>query len=467
MNQGEGHRDAVVFRGVLSTADFFVDGVRDDVQHYRPLYNVEQVEILRGPNALLFGRGGAGGVINRVTKKAEIGQNFNGYSLSLDSFGASEVQLDKNVAISDTVAFRLNAYTDSFANHRDFSDGSGYGVNPSFKFLLDDKTTLDVSYEAIDYDRSIDRGIPRGADKKPAGELSDIVFGDPELNKSEFDSSSIRAMLQHSFSDTLKGILTFSFTDYDKMYQNFYASSYTKTSTDPTVQEVTLDGYRDTTQRKNFVLSGNLVAEFESGDISHTLLYGAEFIDSSSENDRYNPGWDVTTDAGGATDVQTMTLANLRTMSNGSVTGINGASTASFAGLANLNDNTSTDLSVFSLYVQDEIELSDDLTVLLGARYDNFDIEVTDNKSPAKSGSQKDEEFTPRAGIIYKPEENISLYASYSQTFVPQSGEQFAELYNKQDNTGLDPSEYSNLEKYVSITLFSNYKTSPPTHTLT
>jgi catecholate siderophore receptor len=457
MNQGEGHRDAVVFRGVLSTADFFVDGVRDDVQHYRPLYNVEQVEILRGPNALLFGRGGAGGVINRVTKKAEIGQNFNGYSLSLDSFGASEVQLDKNVAISDTVAFRLNAYTDSFANHRDFSDGSGYGVNPSFKFLLDDKTTLDVSYEAIDYDRSIDRGIPRGADKKPAGELSDIVFGDPELNKSEFDSSSIRAMLQHSFSDTLKGILTFSFTDYDKMYQNFYASSYTKTSTDPTVQEVTLDGYRDTTQRKNFVLSGNLVAEFESGDISHTLLYGAEFIDSSSENDRYNPGWDVTTDAGGATDVQTMTLANLRTMSNGSVTGINGASTASFAGLANLNDNTSTDLSVFSLYVQDEIELSDDLTVLLGARYDNFDIEVTDNKSPAKSGSQKDEEFTPRAGIIYKPEENISLYASYSQTFVPQSGEQFAELYNKQDNTGLDPSEYSNLEAGVKWNVADGY----------
>ena len=68
-SQGEGHRDAVVFRGVRSTADFFQDGVRDDVQYYRSLYNVEQVEILRGPNALLFGRGGTGGVINRVTKK--------------------------------------------------------------------------------------------------------------------------------------------------------------------------------------------------------------------------------------------------------------------------------------------------------------------------------------------------------------------------------------------------------------
>ena len=68
-SQGEGHRDAVVFRGVRSTADFYQDGVRDDVQYYRSLYNVDQVEVLRGPNALLFGRGGTGGIINRVTKK--------------------------------------------------------------------------------------------------------------------------------------------------------------------------------------------------------------------------------------------------------------------------------------------------------------------------------------------------------------------------------------------------------------
>jgi len=451
MNQGEGHRDAVVFRGVASTADFFVDGVRDDVQYYRSLYNVEQVEILRGPNALLFGRGGAGGVLNRVTKKAEIGQDFNAYSLSLNSFGASEVKYDKNVAIDETSAFRLNAYFNTFENHRDYSDGSGYGVNPSYKFALSDQTTLDVSVEAVDYDRFIDRGIPKGADKKPATELNSIVFGDPDLNKSEFESLSFRALLQHSFSDTLKGIFTASYTDYDKMYQNFYASSYSDGAPD----QVTLDGYKDTTQRDNLVLSGNLVAEFESGDIKHTLLFGAELIDSSSKNDRYNPGWDQITnqdteDDGSLTDrsdLQTMTLANLQAMSNGVVTNIAGnTATASFAGAANLADDTSTDLSVFSLYAQDEIKLSDQLTVLLGARFDSFDIEVTDNKTPAKSGSQKDEEITPRAGIIYKPEENISLYASYSQTFLPQSGEQFAELYSKQKNTGLDPSEFSNLE---------------------
>ncbi|MEL7061742.1 MAG: TonB-dependent receptor plug domain-containing protein, partial [Acidobacteriota bacterium] len=86
-SQGEGHRDAIVFRGVRSTADFFIDGVRDDVQYYRPLYNLEQVEILRGPNALLFGRGGTGGILNRVTKKGLIGQSFSSYQLGFDSFG--------------------------------------------------------------------------------------------------------------------------------------------------------------------------------------------------------------------------------------------------------------------------------------------------------------------------------------------------------------------------------------------
>ena len=433
MNQGEGHRDAVVFRGSLSTSDFFVDGVRDDVQYYRPLYNIEQVEILRGPNALLFGRGGAGGVINRVTKKAEIGQDFSAYSLSYDTFGASEVQYDKNVAINETSAFRLNAYFDSFENHRDFSDGSGYGVNPSFKFALSDQTTLDVSLEAIDYDRSIDRGIPRGADGKPASELNDIVFGDPDLNKSEFESLSFRALLQHSFSDTLKGILTASYTDYDKLYQNFYASAYDE-AVNPDL--VIIDGYVDTTERQNFVLSGNLVAEIETSNIKHTLLFGAEFIDSSSENDRFNPDFDP--DPLVDDDEFEFSISARDTPGVGFNAG--GLNAGPFT---DLNDDTATDLSVLSLYVQDEIELSDQLTAILGARFDSFDIEVTDNEpGAADSGSQKDEEFTPRAGIVYKQDENISLYASYSQTFVPQSGDQFANLGDE----GLDPDEFTNLE---------------------
>ena len=81
--QGEGHRDDIIFRGQKSTADFFVDGLRDDVQYYRPLYNIEQVEVLKGANALFFGRGGTGGLINRVSKSAQVGEDFSGFALLL------------------------------------------------------------------------------------------------------------------------------------------------------------------------------------------------------------------------------------------------------------------------------------------------------------------------------------------------------------------------------------------------
>jgi catecholate siderophore receptor len=439
MNQGEGHRDAVVFRGALSTSDFFVDGVRDDVQYLRSLYNVEQVEILRGPNALLFGRGGAGGVLNRVTKKAEIGQDSNAYSLSLNTFGASEVQFDKNVAIDETSAFRLNAYYNTFENHRDYSDGSGYGVNPTFKFVLSDQTTLDVSVEAIDYDRSIDRGIPSGADNKPATEFSHIVFGDPDLNKSEFEMLAFRALLQHSFSDTLKGIFSASYTDYDKLYRNFYADTYNETVD---ADDVGFSGYVDTTKRQNLVLSGNIVAEFELGDVNHTVLYGAEYLDSSSENDRHTPIFP--------------------SGSNFSIAGRNNTGGFNAGGLAvdftsgssNSKDDSTSDVSVYSLYVQDEIELSDNLTALLGARYDKYEIDSVNIKDSNKKSDHSESEITPRMGLIYKPQEDVSVYASYSQTFLPASGDQFATVGGGED---FDPNEYTNLEAGVKLNLAAGF----------
>ena len=159
-SQGEGHRDAVVFRGVRSTADFYQDGVRDDVQYYRSLYNIEQVEILRGPNALLFGRGGTGGILNRVTKKAQIGEQFGSFDIGADDFGAFDFAADYNTATGDNTAIRLNIHSDTLENHRDFFDGDRVGFNPTVRIQMSDRTTLDLSYEYADHERFIDRGIP-------------------------------------------------------------------------------------------------------------------------------------------------------------------------------------------------------------------------------------------------------------------------------------------------------------------
>ena len=176
-SQGEGHRDSVVFRGVRSTADFFQDGVRDDVQYYRSLYNVEQVEILRGPNALLFGRGGTGGALNRVTKKAVLGDTFGALDFGVDDFGANDIALDYNTSSGADSAFRLMIHSDALESHRDFYDGDRLGINPTMKIKVSDRTTIDLSYEHADHERYIDRGIPT-ENGEPVERFSKITFGD-------------------------------------------------------------------------------------------------------------------------------------------------------------------------------------------------------------------------------------------------------------------------------------------------
>ena len=106
-HQGENNRDQVIIRGNSSSADFFVNGVRDDVQYYRDLYNLDRVEALKGPNALVFGRGGGGGVINRVTKEA-IFQPLRQFTFQGGSFDNARFTLDVDQPVTDTVALRLN-----------------------------------------------------------------------------------------------------------------------------------------------------------------------------------------------------------------------------------------------------------------------------------------------------------------------------------------------------------------------
>ncbi|MEM6914240.1 MAG: TonB-dependent siderophore receptor, partial [Pseudomonadota bacterium] len=433
-SQGEGHRDAVVFRGVRSTADFFIDGVRDDVQYFRPLYNIEQVEILRGPNALFFGRGGTGGVLNRVTKKAEIGQEFTGYQASVDTFGGYALQIDTNIDAGDTSAFRINAMYESLDNHRDFFDGERIGINPTAKFQVTPSTTIDVSYEYVDHQRFIDRGIPTGTNGEPVEDFEDIVFGDPELNETELTAHLLRAMLQHQFNDSLKGRVSAFYGDYGKLYQNFYASSYDQTNT-PTV--VGLDGYVDTTDRQNLILSADLVGEVKTGQIGHTIVTGFEYIDTSNDNDRFNPIWSDSQD-----DVEFFTIAHPLAIRGGSGVAANGnATTVDLS--TDLNDFTEAEVEVYSFYIQDEIEISDQLDLIVGVRYDSFEIDVDNIASPASSGESDDSNWAPRFGIVYKPMENISFYASYSESFLPRSGEQFA---NINSDNALDANTYSNLE---------------------
>ena len=441
-SQGEGHRDAVVFRGVRSTADFFIDGVRDDVQYFRSLYNLEQVEVLRGPNALFFGRGGTGGILNRVTKKGVIGEQFLGYKSSADTFGAFDIQLDGNLSINDKAAVRINAYYERLNNHRDFFDGDRFGINPTAYIELTPRTTLNLSYEYVNNERFVDRGIPAGADGLPAEQLVDITFSDSELATTTFEAHIVRATLTREFLENLKGNFSVSYADNDKLYLNFFPVSF-----DEPNNIVGIDGYVDTTQRQNLVLSASLIGEFETGGFGHTIVTGGEFIDTSNNNDRFNTVFDQTND-----DVEFFDATRPLNLIGG--TGINASGDITNVTFTDLNDDTEADVQVYSAYIQDEIEVAPWLDLILGVRYDSFDITVDNIETFLETGQEditnrRDDRFSPRLGFVLKPQENISFYGSYSESFLPRSGEQFADLPDDPatpDDDTLDPDTFSNLE---------------------
>jgi len=425
-SQGEGHRDAVVFRGVRSTADFYLDGVRDDVQYYRSLYNLEQVEILRGPNALLFGRGGTGGIINRVTKKAVLDEQFGSFDMGADSFGAFDFAVDYNVSTGEKSALRINFHSDTLENHRDYYDGDRYGFNPTLRLEISPATTLDLSYEHADHERFIDRGVPT-LNGEPVEAFEEIVFGDTDTNLQTLRADIYRANLSHEFSDTRKGNLVVQYSDFQKLYKNYYASGYSGGDT------FTADGYLDPTERNNLIISGNIVNEFQTGSAKHTLLVGAEIIDTENENYRYNTFFITTED-----DNEVFNITRPINF------GVNAAGVRTYNDFtADLKSSTQSDIEVTSIYIQDQIDVTDNFKVLLGGRLDNFDITVRDIKN-GTSESREDEEFSPRAGLIYKPQENISLYVSYAESFLPRSGEQFKKL--DANAARLDPDVYESTE---------------------
>ncbi|RUP83569.1 TonB-dependent siderophore receptor [Alteromonas sp. KS69] len=424
---GEDHRDQVTIRGQNTTADFFVDGLRDDVQYFRPLYNLERVEILRGANALLFGRGGGGGVVNRVTKVASSAEDFTTLSAGIDTFGAGSISVDTNKAIDANNAFRFNGVFDSIDNHRDFKDGERYAINPTYTWMANDDTTVVASYEYVNDDRLVDRGIP-SLDGAPLEGYDDTYFGDPDFNNTTLEAHIARVRVDHALSQNWNLNGTVQFADYDKAYQNLYPVNF-----DADAGTVTLDGYRDTTTRENALVQLNLIGQFATGDINHTLLTGMEYGSQDTENARRDAFFADSQD-----DQVSFVFSDPLVIPSMTLTDP-------------VRDRAS-DVTFTSAFVQDEIKLNENWIVVAGLRYDNFDIDVVDSIEVANGAddgnsgflSSSDSQVSPRAGLIYKPAESVSIYASYSKSFLPRSGDQFLSL--SLTSQALEAEEFENKE---------------------
>ncbi len=419
VGQGEGNRDQITLRGQNSSADFFLDGVRDDVQYYRSLYNIERVEVLKGPFALIFGRGGGGGIINRVQKTPSTKALELGGVASLNSFGTWDVSADINAPLSANAAFRLNANYEQLNNHRSFFGGKRHAINPYFAVDLGG-WKLGLSYEYVHDDRVADRGVPSiatvaGQSNAPITGYRDTFFGTPGVNRAGLEAHIVKARLDADLTDSLHWSNTVLYGDYDKYYTNVFANGAASSQTGT----VALSSYTDPTRRQNFIAQTNLVWDHNLGRVGNKILLGLEYGDQNSTNQRRN----------GTLSSATFNLANIV------------YPTVTFGALAR---DTVSDIQFFSAYAQDQVSFGDHLNVIVGLRYDRFAIKGTDSIGTPRPFARTDEKVSPRIGLILKPQENISIYASYSQSFLPRSGDQFLTLTATQEN--LEPEKFTNYE---------------------
>ena len=423
MGQGEGHRDAPTIRGQSSTADFFVDGVRDDAQYLRDVYNVDRVEALKGANAMMFGRGGGGGVINRVTKEAGWAP-VRTLSLEGGSWEHQRATLDAGKTIGRSAAGRVTALLQDSRGFRDHATNERRGINPTAALVLRG-TVVRAGYEYFIDRRNVDRGVPSFRGRPSRADVT-TFFGDPGLSRSRAAVQNASALVERGDADRLMVRNRTRWTRYDKFYQNVFPNS----PVDTTGTRLTLAGYNNATDRDNLFNQTDVTWRVVTGAVTQTLLAGAEVGRQRTDNFR-NTGY---FDGGSATSMSADYAAPTV------------EANVAFRQSASDADGRA-DARVLAGYLQNQIALGRHVQAVAGVRWDQFDIDFTnrrDTSARTRIRDRRDRMVSPRAGLVLKPADRVSLYGTYSVAYLPSSGDQFSSLTATTVN--LEPEEFRNHE---------------------
>ncbi|WP_236238167.1 TonB-dependent receptor [Pseudomonas faucium] len=389
--------DSVRIRGFEASNDFYLDGIRDDSQYIRDLHNIERVEVLKGPAAVLYGRGSQGGIVNRVSKAPEQGRRS-----SIEAQGGSEdlrsLYADLSAEPSDTVSLRLNLGNQDNNSFRDGIDGSRQLFAPSMSWQISQDLNWLVQYEYSRYNRTPDRGIP-GVNGRPADVSRSTTYGDTQRDYIDDRAQSLRSRLNYQLNDTWQLRHTLGLFQLDSDFDNTYATAYNASNNTVTRQR----WQQDLTTRNLF---NNLEAEgdFATWGVEHKLLVGLELGHQRRDPTLYNA---AAVSAGG-TPVPPLDLNNPNRdlQHNGKMV---------------VSSDNHTVVDSRGLYLQDQIRLNDQWQILAGVRFDQFEVETT-NKVRDLSEKQDSTTTSPRLGVVYTPWRDHSFYASWSKTFSPVGG---------------------------------------------
>jgi catecholate siderophore receptor len=400
-HQGENNRDQIVVRGNSSSADFFVNGVRDDVQYYRDLYNLERVEALKGPNAMIFGRGGGGGIVNRVTKEA-LFRPERELTIQGGGYGHKRVTTDVAQPLSGALAVRVNGMLEDSGSFRDAVTLRRAAVNPTLTYAPNGRTRVTFGYEYLRDTRVADRGIT-SFQGRPAAVPISTFYGNPADSYVRARVNLGSAAIEHR-----AGRVTFRnrtlIGGYDRSYQNFVPGAAS-----PDQSLVSLSAYNNATRRLNVFNQSDLSFAASTGRIRHVVLAGVEIGRQQTDNFRQSGFFGAGTSAI-QVPFSSPTIDTPVTFRQSATDADNHVRT-----------------KVGAAFLQDQAELSSHFQVIAGLRLDRFDLEYHNNRN-GDTLARTDSLVSPRLGLVFKPIARVSLYSTYSVSYLPSSGDQFSSL---------------------------------------
>ncbi|AEH63155.1 TonB-dependent receptor [Zymomonas mobilis] len=402
---GDGQRDQVFIRGFNAFGDEFVNGFRDDALYFRDMSNIENIEVLKGPSAALFGRGSAGGIVNRVTKQADTnitnvtftGGSWNDYRGQWD-FGRNSKRTGNG--------FRLTGAIENGDSYRDQQFVHRFAIAPSFMYGKGTDTVVTFQADYLKDRRIADLGNPSLNGRTINVDHPEIYYGSADAAKYDYTQSTVFSQTinaVHHFSDNLS--LRDGFRHYDyKMFRG--NTSPASGVVDGLVQLSHHPASRDESGWDNQL---ELTQKIDSGKIHQTLLYGFEVSRQSKLSTTYAtyPGKNASAAEKASFYVDAYNPV-LPTITGDDLTSI-----------TNQNRGIFYD---YGLYIQDAVDFSHGFKLLAGIRWDSFSQTTLPLAGSASYAHRLDHTWSPRVGLTYEPDNHQSYYISWSKSYQP-SGE--------------------------------------------
>jgi len=367
--------------------------------------NIATIEILKGPGSALYGRGEPGGTINIITKKPQF--DTEGYvRASVGRWSTYRTEGDYTTGLTDNLAVRINGAYEDTESFRDTVETEKLVLTPSVLYLLGDSSSINYELEYLNQEAPFDRGIA-AIDNDPEVLPVTRFLGEPDNGPNEIEALGHQVTFLHNFNSdwSLLGGIGYRDSTFEGINSGAELSAgrqLLQIDGETLVRQPREIDYEAEDLSGRIELSGN----FDTGPFTHHLLMGADAyeyeLDSKQSRFRVDFGTGDTTYA------------------------INVFNPVYGQTLPPLSPSTDRleEQSAKGLYIQDQIDLSEKWKVLLGARYDDFDQDVLNRLSGTKV-SQSQTQTSPRAGIVFEPNDNISIYASYAEGFRPNSGIDF------------------------------------------